>query len=107
MRITRKSVDPITFSETFSMASTLEDSLVDEATSQDKTSISKQPQTTPKKERRFSDEVEVFIIPPIEKDQYDLLFYTDEEIANFRHEAFMDECGLSNEDFDFDIQTDL
>ena len=58
------------------------------------------------KSRRFSEEVQVFEIPSRESfsDIYDELFYSDEDIAEMRNEAFMESCGLSTEDFeDFDL----
>ena len=58
------------------------------------------------KSRRFSEEVQVFEIPWRESfsDIYDELFYSDEDIAEMRNEAFMESCGLSTEDFeDFDL----
>ena len=34
------------------------------------------------------------------KTDYDSLYYTDVELADFRHEAFLEQCGLAGEKFD-------
>jgi hypothetical protein len=50
---------------------------------------------------RWSDEPDQFIIVPrIDNDQIDDLFYQEDEIGEFRHTAFMIECGLEEEDWD-------
>mmetsp|Transcript_21683 Transcript_21683/g.61743 ORF Transcript_21683/g.61743 Transcript_21683/m.61743 type:complete len:139 (+) Transcript_21683:125-541(+) len=58
-----------------------------------------------KQRRRFSDEIEVFIIPEMDDESIDELFYTEDEISNFRHEAFLEQCGLSSE-IEFDDSDD-
>lgn len=40
------------------------------------------------------DMVEVVMVPKLDLDSFSTLFYDDEEIAQFRHEAFCEECGL-------------
>jgi hypothetical protein len=137
MRVTRKTIDPITFSSHLNMSSKLEDdSLMDESWyqgmadmdflgSSDSSSLSlsscsvslssqkhekksktqkssKKKKILVQKRRRFSNDVEVFIIPRFEEEDYDKLFYAEDEIKNFRHEAFLEGAGLSSEDFDFD-----
>jgi hypothetical protein len=60
-----------------------------------------------KQNRRFSEQVEVFEIPPRTsfQDYLDDMFYTDEDIAEFRNDAFMESCGLSSCDFEeFDAE---
>eukprot|EP00525_Craspedostauros_australis_P004149 CAMPEP_0198131792 /NCGR_PEP_ID=MMETSP1442-20131203/56934_1 /TAXON_ID= /ORGANISM="Craspedostauros australis, Strain CCMP3328" /LENGTH=153 /DNA_ID=CAMNT_0043792665 /DNA_START=158 /DNA_END=619 /DNA_ORIENTATION=+ len=57
------------------------------------------PQVHQKKQRRFSDEIEVFVIPEMDVESIDDLFYSEDEISNFRHEAFLEKCGLSLEEF--------
>ena len=93
-----------------SSSTSLEDSLSDERFYQDmsppqassirKTSKSSSSQKSdPKKTRRFSDQVEVFIIPDLDENSINDLFYSEEEMADMRHEAFLESCGLSIEDF--------
>jgi hypothetical protein len=36
----------------------------------------------------------------LRKSCYDDMFYTSDELSEFRHEAFMEECGLDPNDFD-------
>ena len=48
----------------------------------------------------FSDEVACKRITRIRNSVIDDLFYTDEEIAEFRNQAFMEDCGLNASDFD-------
>ena len=47
---------------------------------------------------RFSEEKqEVFIVPRLDDDQIDDLFYQEDEIGEMRHTAFMIECGLEED----------
>lgn len=109
-RITRKMVDSITFSSSVNMSSTLEDSQVDETNGQGvQVTINigngtKQQAKNIVKKRRFSGDVEIVVIPRIKPEEYDDLYYTEDEIAEFRHDAFMESCGLSNDDFHFDLE---
>jgi hypothetical protein len=108
LRITKKMVDPITFSEKFDVvcASDLEDSLIDQTYYQGMQADG--PKKAPGKkikQRRFSEEVEVFIIPDLDAASMDDMFYREEEIADFRHEAFLESCGLSSDDFSNEFST--
>jgi hypothetical protein len=72
------------------MSSTLEDSNVDETNGQGlQVTRNKQPAKKIVKKRRFSGEVDVVLIPRIKPEEYDDLFYTADELAEFRHDAFM------------------
>jgi hypothetical protein len=109
LRITKKMVDPITFSENFDVVSHLEDSLIDQTYYQGMPADErKTPLKKVKKKRRFSDEVTVHIIPDLDQSSLDDMFYREEEIADFRHEAFLESCGLSSDDFshDFSLESD-
>jgi hypothetical protein len=100
LKISKKMIDPITFSEKFDVVSHLEDSLVDQTYYQGMQADG--PKKTPAKKvkkRRFSDDVQVFIIPDLDQASLDDMFYREEEIADFRHEAFLESCGLSKSDF--------
>ena len=47
---------------------------------------------------RFSDAPpEVFVVPRLEDELIDELFYQEEEIGEFRYSAFMIECGLEED----------
>jgi hypothetical protein len=101
-------IDPITFAENYEVTSHLEDTSIDQTYYQ-----GMQPQESQKKpkkkmkKRSFSDEVEIFIIPDLDENSIHELFYTEEEVADMRHEAFLESCGLSSEDFqDFEIDSD-
>ena len=105
-------MDSITFVHNINASSNLEDSQLDETLYQGMeaimmtTNLSITRNTMIKSrtvKRRFNDEVQIFIIPPVSKSDNDKLFYTEEEISNFRHEAFLEECGLSAEDFAEDV----
>jgi hypothetical protein len=103
MKVTRKMIDPITFAENYEVTSHLEDTSIDQTYYQGMKP--QEPQKMPKKKmkkRRFSDEVEIFIIPnmdEMDEKSLDDLFYTEEECADMRHDAFLESCGLSSEDF--------
>ena len=43
---------------------------------------------------RFSDLAELSYLPEDRQDCLDSMFYTDEELADFRHEAFLEKCGI-------------
>lgn len=107
-RITRKMVDSITFSSSVNMSSTLEDSHVDETNGQGVQMtiniINRKKELEKKivKKRRFSGDVDVVLIPRIKPEEYDDLFYTSDEIAEFRHDAFMEQCGLVKDDYHVD-----
>jgi hypothetical protein len=88
-------------SSSISLSSSLS-SQKNEKKSKNKKPASKKIKTLVQKRRRFSNDVEVFIIPRFEEEDYDKLFYAEDEIKNFRHEAFLEGAGLSSEDFDFD-----
>ena len=45
---------------------------------------------------RFSDLTELSYLPEDRKDCLDSMFYTDEELADFRHEAFLEDCGIAD-----------
>jgi hypothetical protein len=53
-----------------------------------------------KKLVRFADEVEENEISRLRNSMIAELFYASEELAEFRYEAFMHECGLDTADFD-------
>ena len=120
LRITKRMVDSISFVPNVNLASNLEDSLVDEALFQGwkfemkegieteaeaavattKSSRTSEKRNKPRnRKRRFNDQVQIFFIPPLDEGDSEKLFYSEEEISNFRHEAFLEECGLSAEDF--------
>jgi hypothetical protein len=100
LRVTKKMVDPITFSENFDVVSHLEDSLIDQTYYQGMQAAGpKKPLVKKVKKRRFSDEVQVFIIPDLDEESIDDMFYKEDEIADFRHEAFLESCGLTSDDF--------
>jgi hypothetical protein len=108
MKITRKMIDPITFAENYEVTSHLEDTSIDQTYYQ-----GMQPQESQKvrkvkvsKERRFSDKVEIFIIPDLDENSIEELFYTEDQVADMRHEAFLESCGLSPADFDCEIDSD-
>jgi hypothetical protein len=42
----------------------------------------------------------VVVIPEFPFDRFFICFYDEEEIAKFRHDAFLEECGLDPEEFD-------
>jgi hypothetical protein len=108
MKITRKMIDPITFAENYEVTSHLEDTSIDQTYYQGMKpqELQKKPKKKMKK-RRFSDEVEIFIIPDLDEKSIDDLFYTEDECADMRHEAFLESCGLSTEDFvDFEVESD-
>ncbi|CAJ1966138.1 unnamed protein product [Cylindrotheca closterium] len=44
----------------------------------------------------FADMTDVRFIPPVYDDDHDSLYYKEDELANFRHEAFLEDCGLSH-----------
>jgi hypothetical protein len=44
----------------------------------------------------FADMTDVCFIPPVFDVDHDSLYYKDDELAEFRHEAFLEECGLSH-----------
>eukprot|EP00538_Stauroneis_constricta_P006871 CAMPEP_0119555460 /NCGR_PEP_ID=MMETSP1352-20130426/7664_1 /TAXON_ID=265584 /ORGANISM="Stauroneis constricta, Strain CCMP1120" /LENGTH=425 /DNA_ID=CAMNT_0007602223 /DNA_START=135 /DNA_END=1412 /DNA_ORIENTATION=+ len=46
------------------------------------------------KELRFNEEHDYCEVPELTNSMYDDLFYTEEELADFRYEAFMEEAGL-------------
>jgi hypothetical protein len=46
---------------------------------------------------RFSEDVKKFVVPRVEEDQIDDLFYQEDEIGEMRHTAFMIECGLEED----------
>jgi hypothetical protein len=46
---------------------------------------------------RFSDDIKEFVVPRIDDDQIDDLFYQEDEIGEMRHTAFMIECGLEED----------
>lgn len=48
----------------------------------------------------FSNVVDEREIPTLAPSDANDFFYDDDEIANFRHEKFMEECGLDPKDFD-------
>lgn len=87
------------------MSSTLEDSHVDDTNGQGvpvtTNIINREKQLAKKivKKRRFSGEVDVVLIPRIKPEEYDDLFYTADELAEFRHDAFMESCGLTKDDY--------
>eukprot|EP00934_Nitzschia_sp_Nitz4_P007508 Nitzschia sp. Nitz4//scaffold7_size249615//93580//93930//NITZ4_001164-RA/size249615-processed-gene-0.289-mRNA-1//1//CDS//3329558403//7498//frame0 len=111
-------VDPITFSENFDVSCHLDDYVLDNDSFHRSSpkkeamppssprlqtalkSTKKKKSSMPKKSRSFSDSVEIFLIPDDRSDvNLDDLFYSDEEISDMRHEAFLESCGLSMEDF--------
>lgn len=49
---------------------------------------------------RWSDRVDTKRISTIRKSCFDNMFYSSEELADFRHEAFMEECGLDPAEFE-------
>ena len=59
--------------------------------------ITKVPRVGGAKTLRFKEGHEEFEIPALEASLYDDLFWTEEELADFRHEAFLQECGLDHE----------
>ena len=42
----------------------------------------------------FKEEVDGRLFEPLPEDRATDLFYNDEDIASFRHEAFLEQCGL-------------
>ena len=49
---------------------------------------------------RFEDEIQLNEISRLRRSMLEDMFYASEDLANFRYEAFMEELGLDNEDFD-------
>ena len=49
---------------------------------------------------RFSDEIDEKHISRLRQSCINEMFYMSDEFAAFRHEAFMEECGLNPDDFD-------
>jgi hypothetical protein len=45
------------------------------------------------------DMVEVLMIPKLDSHSFSTLFYDDEELAQFRYEAFCEKCGLDPTEF--------
>lgn len=45
----------------------------------------------------FSDDIEVYVVPRLEDELIDDLFYQEDEIGEMRHTAFMIECGLEED----------
>ena len=48
---------------------------------------------------RFSDCVDVKNVPRFPIEEFSNLFYEDEEIAQFRYEAFCEDCGFDPKEF--------
>jgi hypothetical protein len=48
----------------------------------------------------FSNVVDEREIPTVCRSKSNDFFYDDDEIANFRHEKFMEDCGLDPKDFE-------
>lgn len=44
---------------------------------------------------RFSDLAELRYLPEYSKDCLESMFYTGEELTDFRHKAFLEDCGIS------------
>ena len=44
----------------------------------------------------FADLTDVRFIPPVFGVDHDSLYYKEDELADFRHEAFLEDCGLSH-----------
>jgi hypothetical protein len=108
MKITRKMIDPITFAENYEVTSHLEDTSIDQTYYQgmELQESQKVRKVKVSKERRFSDKVEIFIIPDLDENSIEELFYTEDQVADMRHEAFLESCGLSPADFDCEIDSD-
>jgi hypothetical protein len=51
------------------------------------------------KRLRFTDGREELEIPRLDASLYDDLFYSSEELANFRYEAFLEEAGFDKDDY--------
>jgi hypothetical protein len=49
---------------------------------------------------KFADTVEVYEISSLRDSAIDLCFYSQNEISNFRHEAFLEDCGLDASEYD-------
>eukprot|EP00339_Tiarina_fusa_P030186 CAMPEP_0117082214 /NCGR_PEP_ID=MMETSP0472-20121206/57906_1 /TAXON_ID=693140 ORGANISM="Tiarina fusus, Strain LIS" /NCGR_SAMPLE_ID=MMETSP0472 /ASSEMBLY_ACC=CAM_ASM_000603 /LENGTH=104 /DNA_ID=CAMNT_0004810383 /DNA_START=115 /DNA_END=429 /DNA_ORIENTATION=+ len=49
---------------------------------------------------RFADAVDTKEIAKVRKSVIDDLFYSDEDLSEFRHLAWLEECGLDPADFD-------
>lgn len=49
----------------------------------------------------FAEMAEVSFIDKLDATtDYDALYYNDEELADFRHKAFLEDCGIADEEFD-------
>ena len=51
------------------------------------------------REVRFSDDVQIQEIAKYSSSVLDDLFYDDDQLSNFRYEAFMEKCGLDPESY--------
>ena len=51
------------------------------------------------KKLRFKDEHDIVEIPRLTDSMYDDLFFTNEELADFRYEAFLEENGLDVDEY--------
>jgi hypothetical protein len=49
---------------------------------------------------RFSKHIDVKVIPEFLAEEFSIFFYDDDELAKFRHDAFLEACGLDPNDFD-------
>ena len=47
----------------------------------------------------FAEMANVCMIPELQERDFDSLYFKEEELADFRHEAFLEKCGLSPDDF--------
>jgi hypothetical protein len=59
----------------------------------------KPPQRGVQRNISFCDKVEKKVVERIPRDSFHDVFYDDDEIAEFRHQAFMEECGLDPAEF--------
>jgi hypothetical protein len=49
---------------------------------------------------QFAEEVRIHEITPLQKARIDDMFYSEEEMADMRYEAFMEKCGLDPNEFE-------
>jgi hypothetical protein len=52
------------------------------------------------REIKFADNVEVNEIARLQESAIDFCFYSEDDLSNFRYEAFMENCGLDPAEFD-------
>jgi hypothetical protein len=59
----------------------------------------KPPQRGVQRNISFCDKIEKKVVEKIPHDSFHDVFYGDDEIAEFRQQAFMEDCGLDPADF--------